>query len=228
MSLRPEICGFDLAQMRSLFCSKNQKFIAAVQKEFDHQVARNPTGFDSVSQTAFHEALGRAIHQGVPFQELEAEKEPHVHLAVLLAQHQQHLLGTDANAWNWSGFSDFLDVNGSCRWFDYLLFGRPLFGKQIDAYGVYGYLSREEVHQLREWLQELHEEQDEPDEQDERWGGLSDEIKAQLNAISGNAERDQLLGDLCRWCDEIAAADKDLFIWWPRRCWSDRPRGNLP
>jgi hypothetical protein len=214
MSLRPEICGFDLAQMQALFGSGRQEAVAAVQGEFDRQVAKYPGSFDQSFQTTFRQALAKAIHQGVPFPELELEKEPHVQLAVLLAQHNQQLLGTDSNDWKWTGFSDFWDQRGGGPLFEFLLFGRPLFGNRIDTHGVYGYLSRAEVQQLRSSLSELGRDEDDLDDQEEHWAGLSEDVKAQLNQMIGLETGDELLTELCRWCDEIVVAKKDLFIWW--------------
>ena len=198
MSLRPMICGFDLGKVRSLFGSADPAVIAAIESEFERRADQAPSQYDDAFRSSFRTALRTAVNHGVPFPDLEVEREPHVELATLMAAHGQQLLGTDSDCWNFSGFSEACD-GGITVFSDteddllgLLFYGRPLFGKQFDtSWGFYGYMSHEEVQRLRASLRSVDDE-DEP---------LSD--LAQDLAV-----------DMSRWCDELLAANKDLWCCW--------------
>jgi hypothetical protein len=225
MSLRPEICGFDLAKFRSWFGSGDSKVIAAIESDFAQFATANQNAIDAGYRATFHAALRQAINEGVPFPDLQDETGPHVHLAILLAAHEQELVGTDSNHWKLSGFSEVWESGeifiaadehaddaafwrdlgfsefeeprsstpssstpiGADSLFQHILYGRPIFGAQFDtSWSYYGYLSRDEIQILRSQLQI-------PDD---------DELAAEL--VAG----------LMRWCDELTAAHKDMWVYW--------------
>jgi hypothetical protein len=198
MSLRPLICGFDLGKLRSLLGSGDRALIAAIEADFDRRAAQYPAQYNDRFRARFREALRTAVLQGVPFPDLEAETEPHVELAILLASHQQEFLGTDSDAWNNSGFSEAWeegitdDTDSEEDLLGHLLFGRPLFGSYFEtSWSYYGYLSRDEVRRLRASLRPVDDEDDPP---------------GQLAC--------KLIGDLRRWCDTLLKAEKDLWCSW--------------
>lgn len=198
MSRRPMICGFDLSKMRSYFGSKNSALIAVIEAEFTREAAEDPDQFDDSFRDTFREALHQAVNHGVPFSELENETEPHVELARLLSEHDQQLLETDSGVWNHSGFYEAWEEGISHtedseeNLLGLLLFGRPLFGENIDTeWSSYSYLSRDEVIRLRASLRPVDDDDD---------------------TLSEDAV--ELIRDLGRWCDEIVAAKRDLWCYW--------------
>ena len=198
MSLRPMICGFDLSKLRSFFGSRDSALIDAIEAKFARCVAEDPDQFDDSFRATFHEAVRQVVNHGVPIAELEDETEPHVELARLLAEHDQQLLNTDSDVWKHSGFYEAWEEGISNTddseedFLGLLLFGRPLFGENIDTDGsLYSYLSRDEVLRLRDSLRPIDGDDDD---------------------LSENAA--ELIGNLDRWCDEIVAAKKDLWCYW--------------
>jgi hypothetical protein len=198
MSLRPEVRGFDLPKLRSWFGSGDASVVAAIERELALAEADPEADVDDQFRETFREALHRAVFQGVPFPDLDAEREPHVDLAILLAGHGQEFLETDSNDWKMVGFDEFwkhcrgaLGSGGDL--FAYFLEGRPLFGKRIETvWSYYGYLSQLEVRRLRTSLAKL----------------LSRHPRlAEIYVV------EDLASDLTRWCDEILGANKDLWFW---------------
>jgi hypothetical protein len=199
MSLRPEVRGFSLAKFRTLFGSRDQSVIDAIEASFAESVEEEPEDFDQEYRGTFHKALHRAIEDGVPFPSLEVEGEPHVHLALLMASYEQEYLPTDSSDWKMIGFWDFWELCGDLlspegrRLFSYLIEGRPLFGRQIESsWSYYAYLERQEVDALRAAFREL-------------WEANPDLHENELIA--------DLVADLTRWCEEISSRGMDLWFW---------------
>jgi hypothetical protein len=198
MSLRPIIYGFDLPKLQALFGSGDPALIAAIESAFERRAAQNTSHYTDAFRRVFRDALRTAVNQGVPFPGLEAEKEPHVELAYLMAGHGQELVGLDSDYWNHAGFFDVWEEGITKRsdpdedLFGLVFFGRPLLGEQFDtSWNYYGYLSRDEVQRLRVSLRPV-------DDEDEPLSELACE----------------LVSDLGRWCDELLAANKDLWCYW--------------
>jgi hypothetical protein len=199
MSLRPEIRGFDMAKLRSLFGSRDQIVVDTIEGEFAASVQEEPEDFDQEYRATFRKALHRAIEDGAPFPNLEVEGEPHVHLALLLAAHGQEFLETDSGNWKMLGFWDFWELCGDLlspegrRLFQYLIEGRALFGRRIESsWSYYAYLQRQEVEALRAALVELWENN--PD-------------------LRANDLIADLVADLTGWCDAISLRGLDLWFW---------------
>lgn len=199
MSLRPEIRGFQLSKLRSLFGSRDQGLLAAIEAQFAASVKEEPEDFDKEYQLTFRKALYRAVEDGVPFPSLEVEGEPHVHLALLLAAYGQEYLATSSGDWKMLGFWDFWELCGDLlspdgrRLFSYLIEGRPLFGRQIESsWSYYAWLDRQEVDALRAAIGEL-------------WEANPDLHSNELIA--------DLVSDLGRWCQEISGRGLDLWFW---------------
>lgn len=196
MSLRPTISGFDLSKLQSLFGRADAALIRAIQEERELRACDNPCMDDDRFRAKFDEAPSQAINRGIPFPELEAETDQHVVLAHLLSAHDQQFVDTDSDMWNFSGFTQAVEsgkiLSDDARHLhllDHLVYGRPLFGRHFDtSWSFYGYMSRSEVALLRQSLRPLTEEP-------------TDMVE-------------ELLEGLIRWCDQLLAADKDLWCYW--------------
>jgi hypothetical protein len=199
MSLRPEIRGFDLARFKSLFCSRDDAVVSAIEAEFERAAARSPRDLGDAYREAFREALRRAIREGIPFADLDVEGPPHVRLAVLLAGHDQDLYDTGSNVWKVPAFIDFyreyaeaLDPRGRTL-LGCFLKGRPVFGKKIGVgWSYYGYLNRSDAGTLRSSLSALQER--EP-------------------RLAGGGMASDLVADFTGWLAEIDARGQDLWFW---------------
>jgi hypothetical protein len=181
--------------------------VAAVEAEFARVAARAPSVYDTRLRAEVHEILHATVLQGLPFPGLQSERSAHVIVADLLAAHGQELLSTDADQWNHAGVAEAWEAGITTEDGDelmrYLLFGRPLFGREFDtSWNYYGYLSQAEVRRLRASLLEIDDDQDH----------LAFLAELGLNLPSDPAT--DLIKDLGRWCDALLAANKDLWCLW--------------
>lgn len=209
MSLRPMISGFDLARLRSYLGCGDRSLLLALESDLAQLLARS-TGLDVRLGEEVRKVLGAAVLQGAPFPGLQEETQAHVIAADLLASHGQELLSTDADQWNHSGFLEAwesgITAEDGDELLQYLLFGRPLFGREFDtSWSYYGYLSHAEVRQLRGSLREIEDDDQEKDH-------LKFLADLGLN-LPGNSATD-LIVDLTRWCDALLTANKDLWCIW--------------
>lgn len=199
MALRPEIRGFDLSRLHSLFGSRDEAVISAIQGQFDRFAAAQSSGIDESFRTTFRDSLLRAIREGAPFPGLAVETEPHVRLATLLAGYEQQFIATDSSDWKLNAFEEFWEACESAipddvqPLFGYFLDGRPLFGGRIaTAWSFYGFLSHTELRRLAESLDAISREQSE---------------------LMRNELVEDLIADFRRWSTDILTGGKDLWFW---------------
>ena len=143
MSLRPEICGFDLAAWRGLLGSGQDSAKASLRA--------------ALSEPAQAEALAiaiRAIDEGAPFTDVQVEGAHHVRAAIELANLVPQV-ATGSNVWKYGAFANFAAQFTAfakvTNPFSRFLGGRARFGREINAnsWRHYGWLDREELRQLR-------------------------------------------------------------------------------
>ena len=94
MSLRPEICGFDLAAWRGLLGSGQDSAKASLRA--------------ALSEPAQAEALAiaiRAIDEGAPFTDVQVEGAHHVRAAIELANLVPQV-ATGSNVWKYGAFAN--------------------------------------------------------------------------------------------------------------------------
>jgi hypothetical protein len=168
MSLRPEISGFSLETLRSLFGCRDRGRLKALHAECDEGLGgdasdpgENRSGAEKVKRI-----IERVVMKGAPFPDLDAEDETHVVAMILLAAHHQETLPTESNIWKAPILDDLWDAIGEelpakvaplYRGFQN---GRPLLGKKIESsWSYYSCLTRQEVallHQSLETIRRTH------------------------------------------------------------------------
>jgi len=190
MSLRPEISGFKLDILLSLFGSRNREAAANAAKVVEETVAfDDPREFARVRQV-----LEQAITSGRPFADLTAEDGSHVYAALGLAAVEQNRTETESNVWKMGAFEDLVNQIGTTiepkalTLLRYFLDGRPLFGKTIQAdWSYYAWLSLDELKTLIAALRAVAQTDSDP-------------------------TGDGFLEELTGWLDQVAAADSDLWF----------------
>jgi hypothetical protein len=168
MSLRPEIFGFRLAQLRELLGSGRREILPALNEELAALAENDPFAEPEDDEENVFEAakaiVERAVVEGVPFPDLEAEDDAHVTAAIALARYQQSWKDTGSDIWQMGAFEE-LDDDAADSWppqarplFDCFLNGRPLFGERIETdWTYYGYLTAEEVRTLAAAIAQMRE-----------------------------------------------------------------------
>lgn len=145
MSLRLELSGFSLPRLFALFGGKCDDVIAFSKS--------------SVHDPGTLKVIERAVQSGAPFADIERETAEHISAASLLAGFGQVHMPTDSNFFRAmilheerTGISRTLDSEGQ-KAYQFLLEGRPLFGRSIDHDPrYYAYLSNDEVKLLRKYF----------------------------------------------------------------------------
>ena len=199
MSLRPEICGFDCERFFKQLGSGDQGLIRSIQRNREHSDAGQHQERDETSRSMFDAALCRAVHDGVPFVDLDDEGPVHVRLAIELAWSSQELLRTESSSWKYQAFPSFfkdhsaeLDPRGRSL-LGCFLKGRPIFGKRIvTGWSYYGHLHRRDTLTLRDSIRS--------------W--LDRPLRERTNAGS-RAFAEDFVG----WLDIIDSARCDLWFW---------------
>lgn len=193
MSLRPQVCGFDLSRFRSLFGSRDAGVIADVEAHRARQRAETGLSPRDAEEETFRALLRRAVNDGAPFPELTEESHAHVQLAIALAEVGQDPYDTSSDFWTWRAFLAFwedhaasLDPRGRSL-FGCFLKGRPVFGKRIAGDTYYGYLNQRDTATLR------------------------DSLRQRLGALSGDAS--VFVADLAGWLDAIDSHGRDLWFY---------------
>lgn len=194
MSLRPEISGFNLKKMLSLFGCGDKKLIKEIQIELKKTLSDYPV----ITKKEFRELskkgsviIKQAILKGAPFSDLVNENDSHVAVADVFARHNQERCYTDSADWKMGAFWGFesqyenkLDQTTKGL-LSFLIDGRPLFGREIEQdWSYYAYLSLAEVKQLQAGLIKLQESCPEL-EGEEFMDGFIDELIGWLDTISG-------------------------------------------
>jgi hypothetical protein len=166
MSLRPEIFAFRLEPLRALFGSGSTDAITAIHQKLQELAGEDADDEDIAEELNLAKSIvSRAIMEGTPFPELDAEADAHVTAANHLASHGQKWKGTGSNGWKMGAFWE-LDEKTRGQWknpkaeeiFQYFIKGRPLFGKQIDTgWSYYSYASLDEVVLLKSELEAFRE-----------------------------------------------------------------------
>lgn len=190
MSLRPEMSGFSLSALRSQLGTGDEEMVSAVREELRAMVDfDDPLEFDRAVRV-----IERAVFDGIPFEDLDVEGEPHVVAAIALAHHGQDHLPTDSNVWKMEAIEELSRTlegslpEGAAESLGALLDGRPLFGRAIETdWNYYAFLSIDEVRALRKGLEDARAETPDPTE-------------------------DGFLSDLLAWLGEIADRGMDLWF----------------
>ena len=203
MSLRWELYGFDLDHLRTLVsgdrrANADRFAVEAEAREIELQGGQRDAETLAYAR-ACADVVRRAVGSGVPFGELGAEGPEHVAAARFLAGVGQRLW-PEVESWKWKhgAWQAFHDATAerfppdARSLLDGLVFGRPLFGTDIDTgWEHYSHFSNVEARVLSVALRQVRGER--PDlHDDENIGVFPD-------ALQG-------------WLDEIAAAGRDVFV----------------
>jgi hypothetical protein len=160
MSLRPEIYGFRIQKMLSLFGAKDEQLVKNLCRELD-QTWKLPGPAD---YTLAYDTLRRAIFDESKelWPDLEMEREPHVCAAVTLAKHDQTWLDVGSGHWKMKAVFALVDeVIGELPveiqpYLQVFGVGRLLFGPDLTtSWSFYGYLYHDELSALHEALVEF-------------------------------------------------------------------------
>jgi hypothetical protein len=148
MSFRPHIYGFDLGRFRSLFASGDLAAVEACSarlERFAEDIAREEPEEAEDYREGARAILLKAVEEGIPFSDLEAEGSIHMDVAWGLCEYQRSLFGTGSNGWKMQAFWRFEGDYGerlgaeSRKILGFLTRGRPLFGRRAEADGHYAY-----------------------------------------------------------------------------------------
>ncbi len=228
MSLRPQIYGFDLSKLRCVFGSGDADIVAKIQGEFDRLAGRDPSAYDERFRQAFRAALRQAVEIGVPFPELEAEREPHVLLAMLLAGCNQEFIEIDSGGWSHMSFNDASESGELFLPDEADMVEDPDFFRDL-GFAEFGNSDtpvvsdepRETGFSYIQFGRPLFGQRFET-----AWsyyGYLSNEevryLRSRLFALEdkeeiGSEAAVELTADLTRWCDELLGTKKDLWCVW--------------
>lgn len=190
MSLRPELSGFSLEALKSQLGTGDEEMVSAVREELRVMVDfDDPQEFDRAVRV-----IERAVFDGIPFEGLDVEGEPHVVAAIALAHHGQDHLPTESNVWKMEALEELsrtlegtLPPEAAAN-LGHLLDGRPIFGRGIETdWNYYAFLTAGEVRALRKGLEDARTETPDPTE-------------------------DGFLSDLLAWLGEIADNGMDLWF----------------
>lgn len=165
MSYRISLSGYRREQMRSLIGSKNVNAIERLHSKLND---KDP------NSAAYRDIITRAINQGTPFPELEAETHIHTRVASLMAQDQQELLFTNCD-YHWDALrASRKRIRNEARpdvraYFTGLLEGVPIFGRRFADAGspYYASLALAKVCGFHDGLQEYRDSLPEPDPDDD-------------------------------------------------------------
>jgi len=197
MSLRPQIYGFCLKDVQSIFASNDE---AVLQKIYNiYEKILGELLFDEPDETKElkkqgREIIRRAVMQGVPFEDLKCEREVHTFAAEAVVRSIEIKPVGDTNDWSMQAFWDLRAEYGTkvsrdaLNLFDIFYDGRPFFGKKIDSgWSYYGHLTLEEVNRLSTALDSLGD------------SGVPDDLKV-------------FVAELTDWLEGIASANLDLWF----------------
>lgn len=102
MSYRISFYGYDRSKMRSLLGSRDADAIARLHERVDAE-----TGYrDEIIRNACKAIIARAVDEGVPFSDLDAETHVHTWAAWFLAQYEQEIHVTCCG-YNWESVPAF-------------------------------------------------------------------------------------------------------------------------
>lgn len=197
MSVRLNLLGFSLPQMRSLFGSRDERALARMQDQLRGDPHLAPRDFEATSRI-----VERAVMTGVPFDDLVTETHAHYRAASLLAEDQQEMLPTMASTYDatalsdglWRGYGKYAgpEIRALLRG---LVEGVPLFGRRFppieDGCMVYAAIGRQKLLRFRPGLADLRE---------------------QVSYRAGeDDEATEFVTEFGRWIDEITEAGLDLW-----------------
>ena len=167
--------------MRSLVGSQDAEAIVRLHTKVDVR-DRNAE--------ACKDIISRAINQGVPFAELDAETHVHTRAASLMAHDQQEFLFTNCD-YHWEALRAFRthgrkffrpDVRA---YINGLLEGLPMFGRRFVDHGspYYASLTLPKVCGFHDGLNELRDSLPEPERDDDAALGLNDFLSNLIEAL---------------------------------------------
>ncbi|HVS37937.1 MAG TPA: hypothetical protein VMS17_20425 [Gemmataceae bacterium] len=202
MSRRLNMWGFSLAKMRGLLGSRDR---AAVQ-QLQYRLAEKYGYLPEEQRKAIDGSVERAVMEGVPFRELEAENFCHSVAAELLSTHGQELLFTDASDYHGTALEDGL-------WGQYrkhagpetraflrgLMEGIPLFGSRAPTDGsAYAAISLAKLRGIQRGLRDLAEQ-------------IAYRVGRKQLASSDDKAGVEFADAFCGWVDQIVKAERDLW-----------------
>ena len=191
MSLRPEISGFSLTQLRALAGSRDPQHVSRMLSRLKDLIETDdPEG----EKTRIRAILDQALRKGIPIPGLQVETDDHVLAVQLMATENQDHFPTESNIWKMPIFDDLVEgLEGripaeSLQLLRYFVEGRPLLGRRIESsWSYYAYLALGEVNALRANLADFLEKNADP---------------------TGEA----FLEEFLRWLDEIRGQNRDLWL----------------
>ncbi len=147
MSLRPNLCAFDLKAMQALIGSKDAALIAALTESWTEEAE------DDEHQPQIPALFKRIVDGDVLRNPPAVEDEDFPNAMIWFATHSQSVTWTESSFWE----AFLVDVDhtqgkypgGPELLLSYLLKGRPLFGKSIETYwSYYAYFTNAEAKKL--------------------------------------------------------------------------------
>ncbi len=167
MSLRPQIYGFSLKMVKSLFASADNKALEQMNDNYE-QILTELFSIEPEEREELREKgqtiIRRAVMEGAPFADLDCEKEVHVFAADAIVQYTDLKPVEDTSEWKMEAFWDLQSASMSkvnpeiAELLAIFEQGRPFFGNKIESdWSCYGYLTLEETEQLLGAINELRE-----------------------------------------------------------------------
>lgn len=213
MSLRPEVYGFNKAKMFSFAGSKDESALTAMLEQIDESADPDNDEVEAHETAALAAAvkanLQDVVMNGLPNPRRESEGNAECYAAKILAEFEQdQWLDTESNFWKMRGLVDFAEEfderfdPATKQLFEYLLYGRGIFGEVIDTdWSYYAYLSFDEVKTLRAGIKKVFD-----------WAAdLTD--KGHLNEIDFSDWTLELMEAMLEWFDMIIEEELDLWFW---------------
>ncbi|HEX4611282.1 MAG TPA: hypothetical protein VH092_24025 [Urbifossiella sp.] len=203
MARRLNLYGFSLPQMRRLCGSRDEAAVGRLRDRIATDLSDTP----GERRGQLVGVVERAVFEGAPFTDLQAETSLHALAAGLLAAHGQEWLVTRANVFGASALEEGL-------WGQYrrhaspeaqaflrgLVEGVPLFGRQPPADGsAYAAVG---LDSLRVFLPHLRD--------------VAEVIAYRVGRKRAATEEDragaEFAAEFCGWVDEIVAAGRDVWF----------------
>jgi hypothetical protein len=158
MSLRPQIYGFSLKEVQSLFASADEKALEQINNNYE-QILTELFSIEPEEQENLRKegkaVIHRSVMEGAPFADLDCENEVHVFVAEVIVRYTNLKPIEDTGEWKMDAFWDLQSACASkvgSEIADLLAIfeqGRSFFGKKIESgWAYYGYLTLEETEKL--------------------------------------------------------------------------------
>jgi hypothetical protein len=202
MSLRLNLYGFSLGQMRRLFRSQDER---AARRICDRLAADHPHGPEEELRQV-SKIIERAIMSGVPFTGLDAETNLHSVAACALAIDEQDWLATHASNYHATAVEALRRQYGRYARPEIKAFlrglweGVPLFGRQPPSDGsAYAAISLEKLRSFQGGLVDLRDQ-------------IVYRVGRKRDPSGDDRAAAEFITEFCGWVDQIKEAEQDLWF----------------